>query len=1112
MFFPQLQTITSYSLLSSTIRIPELVQRAKKLNYQALAITDKNVLHGSIEFFEQCQQAKIKPIFGLTLEYNIPALNQTAEILLFAKDYIGYQNLMQLSSIKMTEEESFQSIEKNKALFSNLFGIVPVENGEIKLMLDQFNEQKAEQSLQLLVSLFEPASLFMGISLSHNVNTHRELFGFYQQHKLSLAAIQKVSYLHAEDAFALETLTCIKTNKQLDLKNYQYPKNGDDYLRKEDVAREEFLILQAEEAILNAEKIARTCSVELPLHQQLLPHYPISTDKNAKMLLEEICWEKISQRIDLVTEEYKERLKKELSIIHQLNFDDYFLIIWDVLSFAHKRGIITGAGRGSAAGSLVAYVLSITEVDPIKYHLLFERFLNPERYSMPDIDIDLPDNQREEVLQYINKKYGRHHMVQIATFGTMAAKMVLKDVARVFGFSPKEAAYWTAAVPNTLKMTLDRAYKESEKLTTLIHKNKINQLLFQTAKQLEGLPRHVSTHAAGIIISDQNLLKLIPLQMGSNGVLLTQYTMTDVEKIGLLKMDFLGLKNLSIISNIITIIKRVYHKTIQLNQIPLDDRKTLKLFQEGETSGIFQFESAGIRNVLKKIQPSSIEEIAAINALYRPGPMQNIELFVRRKKGQEPIHYLDPSLELILKNTYGIIVYQEQIIQIASTMAGFSLGQADILRRAISKKKKEMLDKEREHFVHGSIRQGYTKQLANDVYNYIEQFANYGFNRSHAFAYSFIGVQMAYLKVHFPDAFFTALLYSVSHNPIKMKEYIGEAKKNKVKILPPSINKSYANFSLQNQKEIVFGLNAIKGIRRELIQNIVEERQKNGVFTSFDEFLFRIDRKWLKAEVLRPLVVTGVFDEIASNRKKIANDLAERIQSVLFSDGNIELFHTLKIKEEEIEDYTLEERLELEESYLGIYLSGHPTEQFSQLYLRKSIQFINDILENQKTQLLIYIKDVRNIRTKRGEQMAFIEGSDMTGEISLTLFPKIYRQLRQNIEKGKVYYIEGKVERSSYNQELQIIVNKLEEAAKLEKQFAALTTCFLKITNEQDTEETFRQIQTIIQQHSGQIPIIIYFEANGQTIMMNKENQIDESPETKKALFSLLGVNNVIFK
>lgn len=635
MSFPQLYTITSYSLLSSTIRIQQFVQQAKKLGYQTVGITDINVLHGAIEFFETCMKEGLKPIIGLTVEYTPHKSEQSAQLLLYAKDLEGYQNLMRISTAKMNSEKIFY-LDEVKNYLSHLFAVMPSDKGEVTFALKRSVEE-ASESLNRLTDYFDPASFFASASFTCNQETDPLLFQFYESQNQPLIALQETRYLNRQDGFALKVLRHIDEGQQMTLNAEETEIEGPFYLRSQNDAVDQLTVKVSQQAISNAENMAAACTVEIPLHQRLLPHFPIPDGKQAGVFLKELCLQKLPERIPDASIEYEQRLEKELTIIHTMGFDDYFLIVWDVMAFAHDRKIVTGAGRGSAAGSLVSYVLSITDVDPIKYDLLFERFLNPERHSMPDIDLDIPDNRREEVLQYVREKYGHYHMAQIATFGTMAAKMVLRDVARVFGLSQSESNRWSNSVPSALKMTLETAYNDSKKLVELVNSSDTNRLLYDTAVRLEGLPRHVSTHAAGVVISDLDLIDIVPLQPGSNDIFLTQFTMNDVEKIGLLKMDFLGLRNLSIIDDTIKSVKRVYKKEVILNQIPLGDEQTLALFRRGETSGVFQFESAGIRNVLRKLGPTSIEDIAAVNALYRPGPMQNIDLFIRRKKDKNQL-------------------------------------------------------------------------------------------------------------------------------------------------------------------------------------------------------------------------------------------------------------------------------------------------------------------------------------------------------------------------------------------------------------------------------------------------------------------------------------------
>lgn len=1100
---PQLYTVTAYSLLQSTIEINRLVQTAKQRGYDTLGICDRNVLVGTVTFYNACQRAGLKSVIGLHLDYYSPAQAGENEILLFAKNFAGYQQLMALSSQK---EINGQVDLTDFAPLDNLYGVLPLRN-EVDYFFSK-DVAKAENRLNFFQELFPKEQFFYGVSPQKQLA--EELVYFYLQQGVAPFAINEVNTIDPAEKAAIAVMQHLKGGTQMqDVAELE--QGSGEYLVNASQLTEYFRQNQPQ-ALENAQKTAAVCSqFELPLHQKLLPHYPVPQNRPAAEFLRQLCETKLKQRVENITAEYKQRLDYELQIIHQMGFDDYFLIVWDVMDFAHRSNIVTGAGRGSAAGSLVAFVLAITDVDPIEYDLLFERFLNPERYTMPDIDLDIPDNRRDEVLHYVKEKYGTFQVAQIATFGTMAAKMVLRDVARVFGLSQSEANRWSKAIPNTLKITLKKALEESSSLRDLIALSERNRQLFEVALTLEGLPRHVSTHAAGVVISDKNLLQLIPLQAGANDILLTQFTMNDVEAVGLLKMDFLGLRNLSIIDDTLKGIKKVTGDKLSQKDIPLTDEKTLKLFQAGNTSGVFQFESAGIKNVLRRLGPENIEEIAAVNALYRPGPMQNIDHFIKRKKGQEKVTYLDDSLIPILKNTYGIMVYQEQVMQVAAKMAGFTLGQADILRRAISKKKKDVLDEERRHFVKGAVKMGHSKTKANEVYDYIERFADYGFNRSHAFAYSFVGFQMGFLKVHYPAPFFAALLHSVRNNTAKVKEYLTEAKKQGIRILPPSINASGFSFYLVNNHEIRFGLSSIKGTRRDFIAAIIAERKENGPFQSLDNFLYRLPAKWLKLDLIQPLVEIGAFDEVEKNRRQLVTGLDSKIQNIEYSGGSMDLLDIMALKPTEISDYSLTERLNLEEQYLGVYVSGHPTESYPVLKAARQVQLISELLPKQNVHLLLYVRGIREIRTKKGEQMAFVEANDPTGEVSLTIFPNSYRHVRQTFAVDDVVYVEGKTEISTYNQEMQVIADQIVLAKKI-SDIKSAPTCYIRLTGIADTDKQLSALYALIKQAPGASKIILFYESTGTKKILAEKYQIAENPVVTQDLKNIFGENNVVFK
>jgi len=1102
-----LTTLSSYSLLQSTIKISEYVQLAKKVGYKHLGLSDRNNLYGALEFVKACQMEQIHPVIGLLLDYYSQQTEKEHSIFFFAKNNQGYKKLMHLSSQKMS---GAQVLLEKEASLHDLYAILPAENELVELF--GTNKPLAEDRIIELQNIIGKNQLFYGVSYQSFLA--EDMQEWMEQQEVQPAAYQLIDSLYPEEAFSVKVMHHIKEGEQIESLQQEMQQVTSFKSLETPEKKAAWYETNAPQALQQTEQIAASCQVEIPLHQRLLPHYPIEDHRNANQYLKELCETKLPQRVEKVDRRYQERLNYELSVIHRMGFDDYFLIVWDVMDFLHKNKIVTGAGRGSAAGSLTAYVLSITDVDPIQYDLLFERFLNPERNNMPDIDLDIPDNKRNEVLQYVKEKYGQNHMAQIATFGTMAAKMVLRDTCRVFGLSQSEANRWSNAIPKQLKITLEEAYGKSKALRELANMNERNKQLFQAAKTLEGLPRHVSTHAAGVVISDQNLLDLVPLQEGTEGIWLTQFTMNDVEEIGLLKIDFLGLRNLSIIDDTLQGVQKVTKQGITQKDIPLDDKKTLRLFQKGETTGIFQFESAGIRNVLRRLVPETIEDVAAVNALYRPGPMQNIDTFIKRKHGKEKIDYLDSSLKPILENTYGVMVYQEQIMQVASQMAGFTLGQADILRRAISKKKKSVLDQQRRYFIEGAQKKGFTKEKADQVYNYIERFADYGFNRSHAFAYSFVAFQMAYLKVHYPAPFFKALLRSVLHNPKKLKEYLSAAKNAGVKILNPSINQSYYSFYLNSLQEIRFGLGSIKGIRRDFIYDILNERKENGNFASLNQFLARMNQrnsKWLKEEMIRPLIAIGAFDELEKNRRQTMSQLEGKIQNVLYSGGSLDLLDMMALKNEELSDFDLEEKLELEDEYLGIYLSGHPVEQYNKIRQRKKVVDIIELVENTTVNLLIYLTEIREIRTKKGEQMAFLEGNDPTDETSITVFPRLYRTVRNQLAENQVYYIEGKVEKNKYNDKLQIIANQVIPAKELADSIADKTG-YLKIAKDADQKQLLEKLYVVIHQFNGNVPIVLYYEATGETRLLPEKNWVTYTKELYASLEKIMGKENVVFK
>ena len=1112
MSFVHLQVISAYSLLQTTTRIEDLVRNAKTKGYQAIALTDQNVLYGQVDFFKLCQKYAIQPILGIQLDLpGIISKDRTFPLVLLAKDFEGYKKLMALSTVRNQDvpDKELLSLLENDS--SHIIAITPGEKGEIESFLNGNDQENAKAASLAWKKIFTHGNFYLGVQLHEKMKPIiPRLLLLSQETNIPTTAMHDVRYLEPSDNFSCRVLKAIEANDKVDLQSEAL--DGTYYLPSCGEIERKFREADLVEVAETTQKIADEIKIDLPMHQSLLPRYPLPPGTTPQAYLRRLCEEGLRQRIDSPDAEYENRLAYELKVIHEMGFDDYFLIVWDVMAYARKARIMPGAGRGSAAGSLVSYVLRITHVDPIKYNLLFERFLNKERYNMPDIDLDFPDNRRDDILHYVRDKYGSDHVAQIATFGTLAAKMSLRDTARVFGLTVAEAQTWSNAIPNQLGISLAEAKQKSKELQHLINASDVNRLLYETAEKIEGVPRHVSTHAAGVVISDSPLRDIVPLQKKNSELYLTQYTMGNIEEIGLLKMDFLGLKNLTILNDAIQLASDAHKKNINIWEIPMDDDRTLDIFRRADTNGVFQFESPGIKNVLRKLGPESIEDIAAVNALYRPGPMEQIDLFVSRKKGLAEIDYLHPDLKSILEVTYGVMVYQEQVMQVASRMAGFSLGEADILRRAIGKKQKLAIDEQRRHFIEGSLKQGYSEQSAEQVYDYIERFANYGFNRSHSVAYSFIAYQLAFMKAHYPEAFFAALLNSVNQHSDKMKEYFIELKRRNISISYPDINTSNWKFTLQ-QEAIQFGLGGIKGLRRDFIQEIIRERQVHGHYQDFIQFLRRIHPKWLKQENITPLIFSGAFDSFGHSRATLLESLPGMLNSIDYSGNNIDLFSILEPKYVETEELPLLELLDLEEAALGHSLKGHPIDQFGKLYNNGAVVYVTELVYEKKMRTMGLIKDIRRIQTKKGDPMAFANLTDSTGEISITIFPEYYIRFMKLLKANQLLVVEGKLERSKQADKTNFLVTHIWDAEVYQKMLdQKKENVFIRLTVEDNTPELFDKMYQVLNKQPGDNPVILYNEATKQTMRLTAENWVTISVELLESLKAIFGDENVAVK
>ncbi|HLR92412.1 MAG TPA: DNA polymerase III subunit alpha [Atopostipes sp.] len=1118
MSFTQLQVISTNSLMKSTLTVEELIRAAKAMNYKTLALTDHNVMYGAIEFYETALKEGIQPIIGLTLDVKGCILTSTYyPLILLAKNMQGYKDLIQLSTNYQLGEEEAISLSEVALSSDNLVVIMPGDNGEVVSLLQNQQTTEANEAIQYFQENFKDFSL--GVSLQ---DADQNMLSFYQEYKPLLIALGNVKYLKPEDAIPSRVLQVLGADmplgeeNQAQINHFLSKDTGDYSLKTPDEMITQFKNAGLKGALDKANEVIDRIQLDLTLDQHIMPTYPVPDGETSKSFLKKLCEEALENRVLKVTEEYIQRLDKELHVITTMGFADYFLIVWDIMKYAHQQKIYTGSGRGSAAGSLVAYLLNITNVDPIEFDLLFERFLNEERYTMPDIDLDFPDNRREEILNYIHKKYGHAHVAQIGTIGTYGAKSAVRDVARVLGATQAELKKWSQAIPNGPNVTLENGLNDPN-LKAMVNENDQNRRIYEIAKKIEGRNRHVSTHAAAVVIADHPVTEQTPLQKGSSELNLTQYTMEAVEKVGLLKLDILGLRNLSTLADCIRFIPYENDgKNIDIDDIPFDDENTLDVFRTGRTDGVFQFESEGIRRVLKKLKPTSFEDIVAVNALYRPGPMEQIDSFIARKNGEEPIRYPHEDLKEILEVTYGIMVYQEQVMQVASKMAGYTLNEADILRRAISKKDHQEIEKGREQFVQGSVENHYTEETALEVYGYIEQFADYGFNRSHAVAYSKVAYQLAYVKANYPASFFAAIMQTSSNE--KVKSFVAESKQYDVALLGPDINKSFYSFIIE-EGQIRFGLDVIKGVPRNFIHEIINERKNNGEYTDLINFLSRMDEKWLNAEQILPLIYSGAFDGLKETRNALLESLPSVIDSVQMSHGNVELFEIFAPKIEEKEELSDEEKMKQEFEATGFYFTAEPGEKYNELRRDSKILYIADVSTNQYVQILTAVEKIKTIQTKKGEPMSFVDVVDSSGKGSLTLFPNVHRRYIQKFKQGDTILVEGKVE--SAQQPTKVIANKITLADELleksnqkplDKKNQNNQVLYIRFESITTEKKKLAALQKLLRQFHGSTPVVIYDQETKEQKAFKKQYHTNLGPKLLEALHKMFGKENIRIK
>lgn len=1054
MKFTHLHLHTQYSLLDGSGKIHEMVLRAKELGMDSLAITDHGVMYGVIEFYKACLSEDIKPIIGCEV-YVAPNSRFDREpgatedryhhLVLLAENNIGYQNLMKIVSAGFLEGFYYKPRIDKEVLRRYSEGIIALSaclGGEVAGNLRRGFYEEAKKAALTYRDIFGENNFFLelqdhGIPEQKTVN--QGLIRLSKETGIKLVATNDVHYIYAEDAESHDILLCIQTQKKVTDENRMKYEGGQYYLKSPEEMYQIFPY--AKEALENTYEIAKRCNVTITFGEYKLPVYPVPAPYTSFEYLKQLCTEGLKERYKEVTKELWNRLEYELETINNMGFVDYFLIVWDFIKYAKDNGIMVGPGRGSAAGSIVSYALKITDIDPIKYNLLFERFLNPERLTMPDIDIDFCFERRQEVIDYVTNKYGKDKVVQIVTFGTMAARAVIRDVGRALDMPYAQVDTVAKMIPNELGITIERALKINPDLSKLYETDEEIKRLIDMSKRLEGLPRHTSMHAAGVVIGKDSIVEYVPLSRAADDTITTQFPMVTLEELGLLKMDFLGLRTLTVIQNAVNLINknRSENDKLKLEEIDYNDSKVYEMIGSGKTEGVFQLESTGMKNFMKELKPCNLEDIIAGIALYRPGPMDFIPKYIQGKNNAGTITYDCPQLEHILAPTYGCIVYQEQVMQIVRELAGYSYGRSDLVRRAMAKKKEEIMIKERQTFIYGNeiegipgcVKNGIPEAVANKIFDEMLDFAKYAFNKSHAAAYAVVAYQTAYLKCHYPVEFMAALMTSVIDNPGKVSQYIYSCRQMNIPILPPDINTGDVVFTVHDGA-IRYALSAIKGIGRPVIEALVAEREAHGPYTSLKNFASRLSGKEVNKRTIESFIKAGAFSNIHSNRRQlmlcyvqILDQIAEEKKSNLAGQMSLFDFADKDEKQEydfhypDVEEYSKEELLAFEKEVLGIYVSGHPLDDYKEKISKNVTGYSYDFIvdeETGKTKVedgslyviggMITSKTVKT--TRNNGIMAFITLEDLFGSVEVIIFPKDFEKYKSILEIDNKVFIRGR--------------------------------------------------------------------------------------------------------
>lgn len=1127
--FVHLHVHTNYSLLDGACEIDRLARRLSELGMKSCAITDHGAMYGVIDFYKKMLAYGIKPIIGAEV-YMAERIMQDKEpgvddeqyhLVLLAKDIQGYKNLMKLVSLGFTEGFYYKPRIDMDILAKYSEGLIALSGclaGRIPSLLLKGNFDEAKNIALQLNSIFGQDNFFIEVQ-DHGLLDQRriinDLIRLSQETGIPLVATNDVHYIQKEDALAQDVLMCIQTGKTLDEENRMKFESSEFYLKSPEEMASLFSYIP--EALENTIRIAESCNVTLDFGTIHLPSFRVPEGLTEDEYLNRLCYKGARERYPEITGEIKQRLDYELETIKKMGYSSYFLIVWDFINFARQNGIMVGPGRGSAAGSLVAYCLYITNIDPLKYNLLFERFLNPERISMPDIDVDFCYERRQEVIDYVVRKYGQDRVAQIVTFGTMAARAAIRDVGRVMGYPYGEVDRIAKMVPAELGITIENALTLNPELKKLYEENERIRRLIDIAKDLEGFPRHASTHAAGVVISKDPIVEHVPLHKLGDSNVTTQYTMTALEELGLLKMDFLGLRTLTVIRDAINIIRRTKNVEINLDKLPLDDKKVYEMLSQGNTAGVFQLESTGMRNLLKELRPETFQDVAAIIGLYRPGPLGSgaAEDFIKSKNGLKPIKYLHPKLEPILSETYGIILYQEQAMKIAQELAGFSLAQADILRKAMGKKQQDVMAAQRESFVNGCVKNGIDKVTAEKIFDEISYFAGYGFNKAHSAAYAVIAYQTAYLKAHFPVEYMAALLTSVIDNSDKVAHYINECRHLGIKVLPPDINESYESFTVVSDK-IRFGLTAVKNVGHNVARAIIMARKSEGKFTSFTDFVEKVSGD-LNKKALESLIKSGAFASIGAKRSQllaIYEDTLTRIQKEQRQGmkNQISLFQILDDTASygeslpDVPEFPSSELLAMEKDMLGIYLSGHPLSEFER-ELSENVTFYlgdknNDNIDKKEVLVGGIITGIQTKATRNESIMAFINIEDLTGSMEAIVFPTVFEKYKSLLHPDSKVYIKGRID-SKEDEAPKLLVEEIRPLGKRESEGTVVFT----VSNGDHLD--MNALKDFISNHMGNDRVVIYIKETAKSYLLDKK--MEASRENLNMLASITGLRNCTF-